>query len=141
MLIMLITVLLLTLMDQMVARMTMLGTRIVNISPTQTVTLSPDQHHQDQVQLDCLLDGKLSRGMELAWVKLGNVGEEEYLTVFNEEMGNMEYDEDMESFVNDDGDGDYVYSIILQNLDVNKAGLYQCQVIFLCHKVTSRYLI
>ena len=88
------------------------------------------------MQLDCLLDGKLSRGMELAWVKLGNVGEEEYLTVFNEEMGNMEYDEDMESFVNDDGDGDYVYSIILQNLDSNKAGLYQCQVIFLCHKVT-----
>ena len=127
---MLITVLLLTLMDQMVARMTMSGTRIVNISPTQTVTLSQDQHHQDQVQLDCLLDGKLSRGMELAWVKLGNVGEEEYLTVFNEEMGNMEYDEDMESFVNDDGDGDYVYSIILQNLDSNKAGLYQCQVIF-----------
>ena len=138
---MLITVLLLTLMDQMVARMTMLGTRIVNISPTQTVTLSQDQHHQDQVQLDCLLDGKLSRGMELAWVKLGNVGEEEYLTVFNEEMGNMEYDEDMESFVNDDGDGDYVYSIILQNLDVNKAGLYQCQVIFLCLKVISRHLI
>ena len=127
---MLITPLLLALVDQVVARLSMMGTRIVNISPTQTIIVSPDQHHQDQVQLDCFLDGQLSPGMELAWVKVGSmVGEEEYLAVFSEEMGNMEYDDDAESFVNDDGDGDFVYSIILQRIDTNKSGLYQCQVV------------
>ena len=126
---MLITAVLLALLDQVVSRMSMMGTRIVNISPTQTISASQDHPHQDQVQLDCFLDGQLSPGMELAWVKLGRmVGQEEYLTVFSEEVGNMEYEDDVESFVSDDGDGDFVYSVILQNVDSNKAGLYQCQV-------------
>ena len=113
------------------------GPRIVNISPKQHVSVG------DSLQLDCLVDGSLGgvEGLELAWVKVAGVMEVEYLSVYSLTEGNMEYEEDLESELVQDNDGDHVWSLVIDNVYHDTAGLYQCQVLVHQQPISSREVL
>ena len=110
----------------------MYGPRIVNISPKQTVDVG------DSLELDCVVDGALVEGMELAWVKILGVDDLEYLTVYSVEEGNMEYIEDLESELTDDDDGGQIWTMVMDSVKRRDAGLYQCQLLMSQQLISSR---
>ena len=126
-------VLLMCVVSPVMMRRFMYGPRIVNISPKQRVSVG------ESLQLDCLVDGSLAdQGLELAWVRVAGVMELEYLAVHSLLEGTMDYEEDMVSELGQDEDGDWVWSLLVDNVELDTAGLYQCQVLLHQQPISSR---
>ena len=78
---------------------------------------------------DCYLGGDLGPGLEVAWVKFEGLREEvEYLSVYSSDLGNMEYDDSLETFLTTNDRGESVWSLVIPSVTPRHLGFYQCQV-------------
>ena len=95
---------------------------VSSISPTQAV------EEGSSVELECRL-GNVPDRAEVAWVRMKGVGELEYLSIYGKEEGVIDYEEEeFISWIEEEPDGSWIWSLTLVRVTRRMAGFYQCQV-------------
>ena len=95
---------------------------VSGISPTQSV------EEGSSVELECRL-GNVPDRAEVAWVKMKGSGEVEYLSIYGKEEGVIDYEEEQFiSWMEEEPDGSWLWSLTLVRVTRKMAGFYQCQV-------------
>ena len=92
-----------------------------NISSSQTV------EDGSSVELECRLRNVPDRA-EVAWARIKGVDEVEYLSIYNKEDGVIDYEEEQYTSVMEEDEDGWVWKLILSQITMSAAGMYQCEV-------------
>jgi hypothetical protein len=104
----------------------MRGNLITSISQKQAVEAG------SSLELECGLE-PVPHMAEVAWVRVKEVGEVEYLSIYSKEEGVTDYDEEFLSSMES-----LVWRLVITEVVPSMAGLYQCQVLLGNEMLSSR---
>eukprot|EP00092_Neocalanus_flemingeri_P029987 GFUD01032556.1.p1 GENE.GFUD01032556.1~~GFUD01032556.1.p1 ORF type:complete len:357 (-),score=100.41 GFUD01032556.1:240-1310(-) len=107
---------------------------VTSISPTQSV------EEGSSVELECRL-GNVPDRAEVAWVRIRGVEEVDYLSVYDKEDGQIDYEEEQATSEMIEEEEGWVWRLILSKVTTSVAGLYQCQVLIHDEVVSSRKVL
>eukprot|EP00092_Neocalanus_flemingeri_P063338 GFUD01076603.1.p1 GENE.GFUD01076603.1~~GFUD01076603.1.p1 ORF type:complete len:351 (-),score=92.71 GFUD01076603.1:58-1110(-) len=107
---------------------------VSSISPTQSV------EEGSSVELECRL-GNVPDRAEVAWVRIRGVEEVDYLSIYDKEDGQIDYEEEQATSEMSEEEEGWVWRLILSKVTTSVAGLYQCQVLIHDEVVSSRKVL
>eukprot|EP00092_Neocalanus_flemingeri_P090220 GFUD01114246.1.p1 GENE.GFUD01114246.1~~GFUD01114246.1.p1 ORF type:complete len:372 (-),score=94.49 GFUD01114246.1:640-1755(-) len=107
---------------------------VSSISPTQSV------EEGSSVELECRL-GNVPDRAEVAWVRIRGVEEVDYLSIYDKEDGQIDYEEEQATSEMSEEEEGWVWRLILSKVTTSLAGLYQCQVLIHDEVVSSRKVL
>eukprot|EP00092_Neocalanus_flemingeri_P007176 GFUD01007754.1.p1 GENE.GFUD01007754.1~~GFUD01007754.1.p1 ORF type:complete len:362 (+),score=102.88 GFUD01007754.1:347-1432(+) len=111
-----------------------------NIGLVKTISSSQSVEEGGSVELECRL-GNVPDRAEVAWVRIRGVEEVDYLSIYDKEDGQIDYEEEQATSEMSEEEEGWVWRLILSKVTTSVAGLYQCQVLIHDEVVSSRKVL